>query len=501
METITTIRPELLVMSALQMKVLMPYLITIGLATLAIIFSVSKRVSPKYLVYFTTLIACGAGMVSSYGLIPEATVQLFNGMMISDAYSNFFNIIFLASAAVTILISFRYLDREEIQHPEYYVLLLFSAIGMMLMVSSLDLIMLFISLEIMSLAVYTLVGFRRSDRKSNEASIKYFILGGLASAILLYGVALLYGATSSTNLMMIIQAAQSVDGNVSPLYSVGALLVFCGFMFKIASVPFHMWMPDVYEGAPAPITGFMTTGLKVASFAAFLRVFVALGYGRGLSEFLQSHMYSLLWIMAVMTMAIGNLVALPQMNLKRMLAYSSIAHTGYLLLGIIAGVANAEGYAPVALYLVTYSVMNIGAFAILTILSSRGDQGLTVQDMAGLSQRRPLLAAALAIFMLSMAGVPPTAGFIAKYYIFYGAVQSGEILLVLLAAATSVISVYYYLRVIVFMYMKDPVGVDGKDPTSFSAGLAVATMVLITLQVGILPQTLLEAARQAMTSL
>ena len=501
-QTIQTIRPELLTLSTDQLTVFAPYLWVFGGTVLAILASVMRAIRPKWPVFLLSLATCAVGLIYSVDLIHHDSVQLFNQMMISDGYSNFFNILFLASAALTLLASFRYLDKENLQHPEYYVLVLFSALGMMLMSSALDLMVIFIALELMSLCIYTLVGFRRSDRRSNEAAMKYFILGSAASALLLYGVALLYGATGSTQLHTILAFLKAHPSGMTPVFTLGAWLVILGFLFKVACVPFHMWMPDVYEGAPAPITGFMTTGLKAAAFATFLRVFVSLGYGQGLAESIQRHIHDILWVCAVLTMIAGNVIALSQTNVKRLLAYSSIAHTGYLLIGFIAGSANEQGYAPVVMYLVSYAVMNLGAFAVLTALAQRDDSGLNLHDLSGLSQRHPWLAFSLAVFMFSMAGIPPTAGFAAKYMLLYSAVQANEIPLVIISVLCSAISVYYYLRVLVFMYMREPVGAPSSSQrVPIWSTLALAVTLVLTLQIGVFPSKLVLAAKKAVTSL
>jgi NADH-quinone oxidoreductase subunit N len=501
MDTLITIRPELLTLSSDQLTALMPYLLVFGGSILAMLLCAVRVVHPKWPVFFVTLITAVVGIMGTASIIHTDTVLLFNGMMAGDRFANFFNILFLASAGLTALASFRYLDRENLQHPEYYVLLMFSTLGMMLMASALDLIVIFIALEIMSLAVYVLVGFRRADRRSNEGAMKYFILGSAASAILLYGSALLYGSTGSTNIRDILHFAQSSGGVTSPVFTLGAWLVLVGFLFKVAAVPFHMWMPDVYEGAPTPVTGFMTTGLKAAAFATFLRVFISMGYGSGLSAVVQSHIHDILWVCAALTMVVGNVVALQQTNLKRMMAYSSIAHSGYLLVGIIAGSGSDQGYAPVVMYLVAYAAMNLGAFVIMTMIANREDHGLNLHDLSGMAQRRPWLAFSMAVFLFSMAGVPPTAGFAAKYLLFYSAIQAHETVLVVIAVLCSAVSVYYYLRVLVYMYMRDPVGSPSNSRVSIWSAAAVAAMVLLTLQIGVLPARMMAAAKKAVTSL
>jgi NADH-quinone oxidoreductase subunit N len=496
----TVIRPELLTLSSDQFHVLTPYLFVFGGIILAILASVLRVVKPKWPVVAITVLSAIAGIAATISLMDGDTVTLFNGMMVADAYSNYFNIVFLGSAAITILASINYLDKEALQHPEYYVLTMFAALGMMLMASALDLIVIFIALEIMSLSVYILVGFRRADRRSNEAAMKYFILGSAASAILLYGVALLYGATGSMNIHTILTWTTAHGDTASSAFMLGAWLVILGFLFKVASVPFHMWMPDVYEGAPAPVTGFMTTGLKAAAFATFVRVFISMGYGKGVSTLVSAHFHDILWVVAVLTMVVGNVVALTQTNLKRLLAYSSIAHTGYLLVGVISGQSD-QGYTPVVLYLAVYAVMNLGAFIILTVLSTKNDGGLNLHDFSGLSRRHPWIAFSMAVFLLSMAGIPPTAGFAAKYLLLYSAVQSGEVTLVVISVLCSAISVYYYLRVLVYMYMRDPVSEADDSRVSVWSSVAVAAMVALTLQIGILPAKMVTAARKAVTSL
>lgn len=501
MESLKTIRPELLTLSQDQVRVLMPYFVVFGGTILAILGSVMKKLSPKWPVFLLTLATVVAGVWLSVDLVPNASVELFGGMMAGDSFSNFFNIVFLAAAGFTAMSSFRYLDREGLQHPEYNVLLLFSALGMMLLASALDFIVLFVALELMSLAVYVLVGFRRADRRSNEAAMKYFILGSAASAVLLYGTALLYGCTGTTGIKGVVAFTQSHPEAISPVFMLGMGLVVFGFLFKIAAVPFHMWMPDVYEGAPVPVTGFMTTGLKAAAFAAFFRVFVSLGFTHGLTEMVQRHFHDIFWLCAVLTMVLGNFVALTQTNLKRMLAYSSIAHSGYLLIGLVTGAHSELGFAAGTLYITVYAIMNLGAFAILTLLSHRDDAGLNLHDLSGLSRRHPYLAFALSVFMLSMAGIPPTAGFAAKYLLFSSAIQANEISLVVIAVLCSAVSVYYYLRVLVYMYMHDPVGSPRALKVSVWSGFAVAAMVVLTLQIGLIPERMINIARKAVTSL
>ena len=493
-QTLTTIRPELLSFSWTQIQALSPWIWTLGGALAMMLAAVLFR-SSKWIVPLLLAVSVAGASWSCTKLIEGADLTLFNQMMVVDKFTLVFVILFAVSALVTTMMSMGYLDREGIHHPEYYILMLFSVIGMMSMVAALDLIVIFLALELMSISVYVLVGFRRADRRSNEAAVKYFVLGGAASAVFLYGAALIYGATGSMGLPGIIQAVRAGQGSESMLFVLGAALVIFGFLFKVASFPFHMWMPDVYEGAPVPITGFMTTGIKAASFAAFVRVLSGLGYGQGLAETVQRHLHDMLWVSAALTMIVGNVIALTQTNLKRMLAYSSIAHTGYLLVGVLSGPGSESGFGPIYLYLLSYTVMNLGAFAILSALAKRGDAGVNLHDMAGLSKSHPFLAFGMAVFLFSMAGIPPTAGFAAKYLLFSSAVQAGEIAITVIAVLCSAISVYYYLRVLVYMYMREPAASAGSPGRSWMASAVVLAMILLTLQIGILPSRVIETAR------
>jgi NADH-quinone oxidoreductase subunit N len=501
MESLKVVDQALLGISSEQISALGPYFLLVGGALLAMILGVSRIIPTKWSVFSVSILAIVLAIAACGKQITMDRVELFSGMMVADGYSAFFNVLFLASAGLSILASIKYLDKENLQYPEYYILLMFSTLGMMLMASTLDLISMFVALEIMSLSVYVLVGFRRNDRRSNEAAMKYFILGAVASAVLLYGTALLYGTTGTFTITEILSRIAVNPTIMTPVFHLGAWMVLAGFLFKVAAVPFHMWMPDVYEGAPAPITGFMTTGIKAASFAAFVRVFIALGYGKDLEAAMGGRLHDVLWVIAALTMLIGNVIALTQTNLKRTLAYSSIAHTGYILVGMIAAPASEAGFAPVVMYLATYTVMNLGAFTILSILSGKGDSGLNLQDLAGLSKRHPWLSFAMAVFLFSMAGIPPTAGFASKYYLLYSAVQAKEIPLVILAVLCSAIAVYYYLRVIVYMYMRDGSQEENPRLTPALGAFAVAMMVAMTLQIGVFPSKLMAVTKRVVAKI
>ncbi len=366
-------------------------------------------------------------------------------------------------------------------------------VGMLGLVSSLELVAIFVALEIMSIALYAMAGMNRAQPESQESALKYFVTGAFASAFLLYGIALLYGASGSTSLERVARAVGVLSPGAVPLAVLGTALLLVGFGFKIASVPFHMWAPDVYEGAPTTVTAFMSAGVKAAAFGALLRVFDSALPGLG------SHWKPLVAVLAIATMVVGNLAALAQSNLKRMLAYSSIAHAGYLLAAFVAAPVLA-GEA-VLFYLVAYAAVNLGAFGALASLSRDGREPLAVRDLAGLAERRPPLAAALTVFLVSLTGIPVTAGFVGKFYLFNAAVASGWVALALVGVVMSVVSAYYYLRVVVAMYMRDPVGEDDWAKVSPAAAAALAFSVALTLLLGVWPAPLLSLARLAARSL
>ncbi len=395
---------------------------------------------------------------------------LFDGMFVHDPMTVFFTLLFCAVGVLSVLSSWDYLKRTKINQAEYYVLLLCSILGMIVMAASNDLITIFLGLELMSLSLYVMVGFRRVRLESNEAALKYFLLGAFASGFLLYGIALLYGATGTTSLPKIGAFLTGSPLAHQPLALLGAVLVFVGFGFKVAAVPFHMWTPDAYEGAPTSVTGFMSAGAKAAGFAALLRVLLrAMGPMPG-------DWTTLLAVLAFLTMTVGNLTALAQQNLKRMLAYSSIAHAGYILVALAAG--GEEGAAAAVFYLAVYSFMNLGAFAVLTLLGEGRDERVLRSDLAGLGFRQPLLGLAMTIFMISLGGIPPTAGFMGKVVVFGAALRRPELLwLVIAGVLNSVVSVYYYLQVTVAMYMKAPEG----EGTHVSWGPAAVVAVLLSL--------------------
>ncbi len=415
----------------------------------------------------------------------------YQNFLVIDDFATFFRVLVLVVGAFTVLCSISYLKREDSDSSEYYALILFSLVGQCLLATSNELIMVFIGLEISSIATYILAGFHRDDRRNNEAAIKYFLLGSFATAFLLYGVAWIYGLTGTTNLTQIGKLlADPRTVNAPWMVGTACALMFVGFAFKVSAAPFQSWTPDVYQGAPAPITMFMSAGPKAAAFAVFLRVFTTAFSGQG-----ESWEY-IVWISALLTMIIGNFAALTQSNIKRMLAYSSIAHAGYVLVAIAA--RSEIGTAAALFYLASYAFMNLGAFAIVIHFSRHHERYVLVEDLAGLSQKQPVIAALFTVFLLSLIGVPLTSGFFGKFYIFKAAIDSKLFWLSVLGLLNSAVAAYYYLRVIVVMYFHEP-GQSVETATAPSAGInitlwasAIAIVVL-----GVFPSLLLNFATQS----
>jgi NADH-quinone oxidoreductase subunit N len=425
----------------------------------------------------------------------------FYRMLVVDDYALFFKFLFIIIAAFSIAISLRFLDEERQQHGEFYALILFATVGMMFMAAGTDLLSLYISLELMAMSVYVLVGYLRGDRRSNEAAMKYFLLGAFSSGILLYGISLLYGVAGSTNLSDIAAALPALimpGQDLRFLLMIAMVLLAAGMFFKVAAVPFHMWAPDAYEGAPTPVTAFMSVSVKAASFAMFARIFLD---GLGRMRYLAPASpegdavpgWALIFgIVAAVTIVWGNVAATTQSNIKRLFAYSSIAHAGYLLLGLVAG--NRTGYTGVLIYLLVYSFMNLGAWTVVIALRRRQIIGDQVEDLSGLMQKAPAMAIFMLVFMLALAGIPPTAGFIGKYYIFLGLIEAGSLegnnwmfVLAVLAVVMTAVSVYYYYRIVKAMFLTEP---SEPEPIRLGRGLWVTAVVTfaLTLLIGVLPQ-------------
>lgn len=434
------------------------------------------------------LAAAAAAVLAGWG---QGAV-LFGGMLVADPFARYFTLLFLLVAGLTLLIGLVYLPRTGIDHGEHAALILFATLGMMIMGASRDLMTIFLGLETLSVSLYVLAGLQRERLESNESALKYLLLGAFASGFLLYGIALLYGATGSTNLGRIALALQG--RTESPvLLGLGVGLLIVGFGFKVASVPFHMWAPDVYEGAPTSVTAFMITGTKAAAFAALLRILLA-----ALPE-LRTGWAPVLWLLAALSMTVGNLAALTQPNLKRMLAYSSIAHAGYILVALVAG--TPAGGAGLLFYLAAYACMNLGAFAVIVALSRGDGERLAVEQYAGLGLRHPALGAAMALFMFSLAGVPPTGGFMGKLYVFGAAIQADYVGLAVLGVLNSVVSAFYYLRVTVVMYMTPPdPATPGAEPLPPALLLAILLAAAGTLLLGLLPARVFAAALGAIAA-
>ncbi len=411
----------------------------------------------------------------------------FSNLMIVDGFGTYFRILVLGIGILAVLGSYIYLDRDRAETGEYHALILFAIMGQCVMVTANDLMMVFIGLEISSIASYILAGYLRDDKRNNEAALKYFLLGSFATGFLLYGIAIVYGLTGSTQLSSIRTALSSPDTSLM-VAGVAAALMFVGLCFKVSGAPFQVWAPDVYQGAPAPVSAFMATGPKAAAFAIFLRIFLT-AFDR-----LSVNWAPVVWVCALASMTIGNFAALRQNNLKRMLAYSSIAHAGYIL---VALASNSEiGTAAAMFYLASYALMNLGAFAVISYVCGKGETHVKIEDLAGLGQRQPFTAAMMTIFLLSLIGVPLTGGFFGKFYIFRAALDSHLTWLAVLGLLNSAVAAYYYLRLLVVMYMHEPNDVTNALEAPGPAMQAALVLPAIgTLFLGILPATVLSFAQ------
>ena len=456
---------------------------------------------PKTRKGWTALLAA-VGLALTLGISLSQAYQsltAFNGMIVLDGFSSFMSGLFLASGLLGIALAYDYLKRMGIERGEYYVLMLFSLSGMILMAQAADLIVIFLALELLSIPLYVLAAFARPRADSEEAGLKYFLLGAFATGFVVYGIALVFGATGSTSLgtissMAALQASGSIVSSL-PLLLIGAALILVGFGFKVAAVPFHMWTPDVYQGAPSSVTGFMAVGAKAAGFAALLRVFVTA------FPSLDAKLVPVLWGLAALTMFAGNVIAIAQTNIKRMLAYSSIAHAGYILMALVAygnPAVSADAVSSALFYLVTYAITSFGAWSVVIALEKSDAKGLEISDYAGLGRRKPTLAAAMTIFMLSLTGIPPTLGLVGKFYLFRTVIEGGYIGLAIIGVLTSLISAYYYLRVVVAMYMHAG---EAQAESESWLNLTTAVTAVATVALSFLPAALFALASGAVLKL
>src|SRR6266852_1462691 len=464
---------------------ILPELVLTSGALVVLIVDVLLPKERRGALAWVTLLAIGATLAA---LVPfrSTHVEVAHGLLAVDQFALFFKVVFLGAAAITTLISMKYLEIENVSPGEYYFLILCSTLGMMVMAGGIDLIAIFIGLETMAVSFYTLAGFIKPEPRSNEAAVKYFLLGAFSLGILLYGMSLMYGLSGTTSLRAM--ATAFVGQERDPRLVLAVILVVAGIGFKIAAVPFHMWAPDVYEGAPTPITAFLSVGSKAASFAMLLRIFL-----EGMPS-LSADWRILFEVLAIVTMTVGNLAALTQTSLKRMLAYSSIAHAGYVLIGVVAG--TPRGITAMLIYLAIYAFMQLGAFTVIVLMRRQDVVGDELKDFSCLHVRHPFAAFAMLMFMLSLGGIPPTAGFMGKFWLFSAAIESGHVWLAVIGVLNSAISLYYYIRLVVFMYLKKET--TGSEPTTTPAlTLTLALAIVATIVLGVYPQLLFDVAEKS----
>jgi len=487
--------------STADLLAILPELLVMTAGCLVLVLDPLTPKDRKDWLAYVSLAALAAAFVVSYVLMGPLTGfprRAFSGLYVLDAYGIFWKLLLIVASALVILMAKAYLKLEEIDLPEFYAFILLSLSGMMVMVSGADLLVIYLGLELMSLSLYVMAGFKRYELRPLEAAAKYFILGSFSSGILLYGISLLFGRTGSTTLAGVREGIAALPSG-DPILLLAMSLLIVGFGFKVAAVPFHMWTPDVYEGSPTSVTAYMAVASKAASFAAFIRVFMeALG---GLKE----EWRMLLIVVCVATMILGNVVAIVQTNIKRMLAYSSIAHAGYALIGVVA--ADAFGMASVMLYLAIYAFMNLGAFTVVTMLRRGGLEGDEIDDFTGLAKRNKWAALVMLLFMFSLAGIPPTGGFIAKFYVFMAAVGAHMPALAVLAVVFAAVSAYFYLRVVMVMYMREPgetAGTPGYDVRVVASPATIVVLLVAAIGViilGVFPDQLVKAAQSAILPL
>lgn len=470
-------------MSSVEMRAILPELVLAAGGLVVLLLALVRPRIDRRLQATLSLVVLGVALVMVWDLWGEGRSG-FGGLIAADNYSLAFALVFLIAAGLTILLSVNRFESRYVYYNEFFALVLFAAFGMTLMAAGTDLLTIFVGLETLSISLYVLAVFRRDDATALESAFKYFLLGAFASAFLLYGIALLYGVTGSTRIALLYDFVVNEGFASDPLFVIGFLLAVVGFGFKIAMVPFHMWTPDVYQGAPTPVTAFMASGSKAAGFAALIRI-LATSSGEAAVNW-----QGVVWVLAVLTMTVGNITALRQQNIKRMLAYSSIAHAGYVLVGVIA--ANELATPSAVFYLAAYTFMTVGAFGIVSMLASHREEYLDLASYRGLAYRAPLVAVAMSVFMFSLAGIPPTAGFVGKVYLFSAAVKAGFIWLVILGVINSMISLYYYLGVVVNMFMSNPEESTPTPPRLPAVAVALGLAVAGTLVLGLLPSTLMD---------
>ncbi|MEO8657781.1 MAG: NADH-quinone oxidoreductase subunit N [Bryobacteraceae bacterium] len=465
----------------------MPEIILTLAGTLVMVLEPLRPRGNRGLIYAFSLVALFAAMAASVLSFSDPGAA-FQKMLIIDGFATFFRVLVIAVGILTVLSSHQYLGQEKAESGEYYALVMFSIVGQCVMVSANELIMLFIGLEVSSIATYILAGYLRDDKRNNESALKYFLLGSFATAFLLYGISWIYGLTGYTNLDEIRRVLSTPELRPSvAMTGAAAALMFVGFAFKISAAPFQVWAPDVYQGAPAPVSAFMSAGPKAAGFAIFLRVFMTA------FQPIADRWEPIVWISALLTMVIGNFAALQQTNIKRLLAYSSIAHAGYVLVAVTSH--SEVGTSAAMFYLASYAFMNIGAFAVVTYFSRKGEKYLAVEDLAGLGQRQPGTALLFTVFLLSLIGVPLTGGFFAKFYVFKAALDSNLIWLSVLALLNSAVGAYYYLRIIVVMYMHEPgAACDNLPPLPAGIRATLWSAAVVTVLLGIFPSLVLDFA-------
>lgn len=476
----------------INLLVVLPVLIVTGWAIVLMVVDLFLPEDKKKWIAWLSLVGLALALFQTVGLwgFSGGTFTAVDQppMVLSDNYSVFLNVIFLLTGILTVLISANYLGKAGIERGEYYYLMLFSISGMMLMAQANDLILVFLALELLSIPLYILSGFARPRLDSEESALKYFLLGAFSSGFLVFGIALIYGVTGTTSLPGVLANI----GTGGSLGLAGVALLLVGFAFKVGVVPFHMWTPDVYEGAPTAVTAFMSVGAKVGGFAAMIRIFIF-----ALPD-LSDTWVPALAVIAALTMILGNVVALAQQNVKRMLAYSSIAHAGYIMMGVAAGIDSETGISAALFYMLAYLFTNLGAFAVVIAVEQKNGQGVMLNDYKGLAKRSPMLALALAYFMLSLTGVPPSGGFSGKFFLFQATLDADLLWLAIVGVVTSVVSGYFYLRIVFLSFMFEPEGQEQAPVSNWrSLNTAVALTVIVTIILGVLPGSWFDLARDA----